>query len=29
MRGQPVLVQQLQNVVDDRVLGFSEEVLGV
>jgi hypothetical protein len=26
VRGQPVLVQQLQHVVDDRVLGFGEEI---
>ena len=26
MRGQPVLVQQRENVVDDRVLGLGEEV---
>ena len=26
MRGQPVLVQQLQDIVDDRVLGFRQQV---
>ena len=26
MRGQPVLVEQVQNIVDNRVLGFAEQI---